>query len=204
MEYKLFDTPHSHDEAFYRNRDAADHIHQRDHKPRLLAVLDELKQIVTDEDTIADFGCGNGGLIREIEKLMDNRIWGYDLSPKNVQDAENKESHNVKLVDFVNDPTIEYPDIAICSETIEHLVNPDMFLLKLKEKGVKKAIFSTPGYETIDFHAPFHLWVWTDDSFKEVFERTGWTVDKFYLHESPDYGHRGFQIAVISRGKDNV
>lgn len=172
---KTFEQPHSHDAEWYKDRELADHINQGDHRPRLMQVLEYLKDIVHPHDSICDFGCGNGGLIREIRKEMPNTIWGYDLQPSNVEDAKEKNTP-VFYSDFINEDC-NYPDIAICTEVLEHLVDPDAFLQKLKLNGVRVIIASSPDYETADFHAPFHLWVFTENSYKEMFEQNGWIVD---------------------------
>jgi 2-polyprenyl-3-methyl-5-hydroxy-6-metoxy-1,4-benzoquinol methylase len=92
MRYKTFDNPHSHDTEWYLNRESADHINENGHRPRLLKVQEYLLELVKNnvEYTICDFGCGNGGLMREIESKISNEIWGYDLCPANVKDANKK------------------------------------------------------------------------------------------------------------------
>lgn len=180
--FKLFEdgNPHSHDAAFYEPLDVADHINQElgGHRFRLMQTLSQLKEVIKPNDTICDFGCGNGGLIREIEKILPNRVWGYDLLPANVRDAEKKGNTNIMYYDFILDSNkiVEYPSVAICTEVLEHLVDPDAFLLKLRHNGVKTILASSPFYETPTYHAPGHLWVFTEDSYKEMFEQTGWIV----------------------------
>jgi hypothetical protein len=180
MRYKTFIVPHSHDMEFYKDIELADHINQHDHRPRLMNVLEYIVQLASQDGrlTICDFGCGNGGLIREIESKISNRIWGYDLLPANVKDAHSKgNSQNVTYKDFVTDETgIEYPDIAICTEVLEHLVDPDAFLSKLLDKGVQCIVASSPDYESPNYHAPFHLWVFNGDSYKDMFDKAGWNV----------------------------
>lgn len=187
MQYKLFDQPHSHDLEFYNGREMADHINQSDHRPRLLSVLEEVIQLLNlhPKYSVSDLGCGNGGLLELIP--TDNK-WGYDLAQSNVADAKAK-GRNVTLKDFVNED-IEIGQIVIMTETLEHLVDPHGFLKDLKEAGVKHIVASTPAYETEAFHAPFHLWVWTDDSFTKIFTDAGWKIDKYYKNQ--------FQFVVAS------
>jgi 2-polyprenyl-3-methyl-5-hydroxy-6-metoxy-1,4-benzoquinol methylase len=194
MRYKTFDQPHSHDAEWYKGRELADHINQDNHRPRLMQVLEYLTQIVGDDSeiTIADFGCGNGGLIREIESKLPNKIWGYDLQPTNIEDAIQKgNSENIKYLDFINE-SIEFPDIAIATEVLEHLVDPDAFIKRLLDNGVKYIIASSPDYETPTYHAPFHLWVFNGDSYKEMFVTSGWDV---ILH------HKDYFQYIIAKGK---
>ncbi len=180
MRYKAFVVPHSHDADFYRDIELADHINQDGHRPRLMQVLDYITQLTSDDDqlTICDFGCGNGGLIREIESKIPNKIWGYDLLPANVTDAHVKgNTNNITYKDFITDVEgIQYPDVAICTEVLEHLVDPDAFLNRLLENNVQCVVASSPDYETPNYHASFHLWVFNGDSYKEMFEQVGWKV----------------------------
>lgn len=177
MEYKLFNTPHSHDANFYSDRAMADHINQGDHRPRLLQVADEVLELskLSEIKTIGDFGCGNGGLIDYLSDKVDQGVYGYDLQPSNVEFAKSK-GRNVSLKNFIEEE-VKYPDLLICTETLEHLVDPHGFL-KAASKKSNYIVASTPGYETESFHAPFHLWVWTDDSFKDIFK--DWKVLKYY------------------------
>jgi len=177
--YKTFDQPHSHDAEWYKDREVADHINQEGHRPRLMQVLDFLTQILEQHPkmSICDFGCGNAGLIREIEARVPNQIWGYDLCPANVEDAVAKgNKDNVFYKDFIIDSDIAYPEIAICTEVLEHLVDPDTFIKKLLDNGVKYVIASSPDYETPSYHAPFHLWVFNGDSYMDMFIDAGWDV----------------------------
>ena len=186
-EYKIFEQPHSHDEAFYADREMADHINQSDHRPRLMQVLEYVANILKDhpEYSVVDLGCGNGGLL---ELIPTENKWGYDLQPSNVAYAKAK-GRPVDLLNFVEgEPKLG--DIVIMTETLEHLVDPHGFLAKLKEKGVKWVVASTPAYETLEFHAPFHLWIWSDSSFGDMFRNSGWTVD---IHEV-----QFFQFVVAS------
>jgi trans-aconitate methyltransferase len=179
MRYKTFDTPHSHDAEWYKDREVADHINQEGHRPRLMQVKNYVLDLVKTDDsiTIADFGCGNGGLMREIEKSLPyNKIWGYDLCPANVDDSHQKgNANNIKYLDFVNED-VDFPHIAICTEVLEHLVDPDAFIKRLLDNGVEYIVASSPDYETPTYHAPFHLWVFNGDSYKEMFEQQGWGV----------------------------
>lgn len=195
MRYKTFDQPHSHDAEWYKDREAVDHINQAGHRPRLMQVKHYLSQILSNNlelKTVCDWGCGNGGLIREIEAEIANvNIWGYDLCPANVVDAESRGSKNIIYTDFINDNNVQYSDIAICTEVLEHLVDPDAFIKKLLDNNTKYIIASSPDYETPSYHAPFHLWVFNGNSYAEMFTNVGWNVQ---IHHK-DY----FQYIVASK-----
>jgi len=193
MRYKTFDKPHSHDAEWYMSRESADHINQSNHRPRLLKALNMLIELVGENKdyTICDFGCGNGGLIRTIEQHLKNKIWGYDLCPANVNDSILKGSKNIFYKDFIIQNDLDYPDIAICTEVLEHLVDPDTFLKKLLNNNVKYIIASSPDYETPTHYEPYHLWVFNGNSYREMFESIGFHVLK---HE-----RIGFQFILAKK-----
>lgn len=181
MRTKTFDKPHSHDAEWYKDRELADHINQAGHIPRLYNAYSLLEELMEQEEikTIADFGCGNGGLMRKIkENFPSVEIWGYDLAPSNVKDALSKGS-DVTLKDFVIESDLKYSEVVICTEVLEHLVDPDAFLKKLLDNGVKYVIASSPNYETPTDHEEYHLWVFQGNSYADMFTEVGWDVVKF-------------------------
>jgi 2-polyprenyl-3-methyl-5-hydroxy-6-metoxy-1,4-benzoquinol methylase len=184
MRTKTFDKPHSHDAEWYKDREAVDHINQAQHQPRLFNALELLNEILATEpiESVADFGCGNGGLMRQIKSgNPDLNIWGYDLCPANVEQAKERGS-DVELVDFVLESDLKYPQVVICTEILEHLVDPDAFLKKLLDNGVKYVVASSPNYETPTNHEEYHLWVFEGESYAEMFDEVGWEVVKHEKH----------------------
>ena len=81
--YKLFDQPKFHDEAFYQDREVADHIHEVGHRERLMRALHDVLYILDIDKrakTVADFGCGNGGMLRELrQRRPDVKSWGSTI-----------------------------------------------------------------------------------------------------------------------------
>lgn len=184
MRTKTFDKPHSHDAEWYKDREAVDHINQAPHQPRLFNALELLNEILATEsiESVADFGCGNGGLMRQIKiGNPDLNIWGYDLCPANVEQAKERGS-DVELVDFVLESNLKYPQVVICTEVLEHLVDPDAFLKKLLDNGVKYVVASSPNYETPTSHEEYHLWVFQGNSYADMFTDIGWEVVKHEKH----------------------
>jgi hypothetical protein len=62
-------------------------------------------------------------------------------------------------------------DLFICSETIEHLDDPEATLLKIRAK-TKAIIITTPDSETDDKN-PQHYWGWDSTGVQELLEATG-------------------------------
>ena len=186
MEFKFFDKPHSHDQAFYDTRRVSDHIHEMGHRGRLLETVELVSDLLENEigeqgdlDSIADWGCGNGGLLHELNKRFPEvEMWGYDLSPLAVQFGKEKYGVNISQLDITSGlPKIA--KIVVLTETLEHLVDPHR-LLRRMEFGAF-VVASVPAFETPENHYEYHLRSWTEDSFAHLFSRNGWDVRKHYV-----------------------
>ena len=75
-EFRMFDKPdytngRPGDAAWYANREVSDHIHEPGHRERLLQAAELIQSVLplTNEGTVADYACGNGGLLHELKKL---------------------------------------------------------------------------------------------------------------------------------------
>ena len=186
MEFKLFGTPQFHDEAWYENREAADHIHEPLHRIRLLESLKIIYHIIVREDleltTLADWGAGNGGLLSEFGRNPHNmKFWGYDLCPKNVAYGNEHYHVDLKLMNIVEGDPVP-ADIVVLTELLEHLLSPHDLLDRLlhPEPQTRWIVASTPGFEDFQNHYEYHLWAWTGDSFAQMFTRAGWIVKRHF------------------------
>ena len=113
---------------------------------------------------VADLSCGNGAI--PLEVAGDGRAW-------------------VTLGDYAPGwpitgplettlPSIEPVDLYICSETLEHLDNPDHVLALIADKA-HRLILSTPLGETSDGN-PEHYWGWDHDGIGSMLAATGWST----------------------------
>ena len=109
-----------------------------------LEVYKRAKDLVEKNDyhSIIDYGCGSG--YKLIKYFKDYNTCGIDLSP--TYEYLTKEYPNrkwLRLGDF--DPSHLSGDIVICSDVIEHVLNPDELINDIKQiKNVNYYIFSTP------------------------------------------------------------
>lgn len=188
MEFKLFTKPKYHDEAWYRDREQADHIHQEGHRERLIEAVERVEQLYKEAFgglNVCDLGCGNGGLLKTLrDRNPDMELHGYDLCPDNVKHAQNVYGVSVQLEDFTNPlrwPNLELGGIVVLTEVLEHLVEPHRLIEMLRRHpGVRFIVASSPAAETPAHHYEFHIWAWTGDSYAKMFERAGWKIDRHY------------------------
>lgn len=128
--------------------------------------------------SIIDFGCGSA--FKLIKYLNEYNTTGIDVSPTYEFLKEKYPNGNwLKFGDF--DMNSLSADIVICSDVIEHVLNPDELLNNIKKiQNVKYIFISTPDRNLIPtekFGPPFnptHIREW---SFEELEEYVGTHFD---------------------------
>lgn len=191
MEVRFFDpgtVPECTTRGWYAGRERAPHLEQAGHRGRLELAADMVRDAIRDHNarTLSDMGAGDGGLL----SLLRNEIeaWGYDLMPENVEAAQNERHVNVTLADF-RLPGVEYGDVAVFTEVLEHLIDPHALLRACPSRIV---VASSPDGETEQAHYEFHTWGWDMAGYRVLVERAGYRVLR---HESI-----GFQVLLAVRG----
>ena len=174
MEWKLFNgtNPEFAKADWYQDIESAHHLEEDHHRDRLLAAFDMVNvAIKMGGRTVVDLGCGDGGLL---QLLKENNIksWGYDLMPKNIDYSVNVRGVDARYTDFKNDE-IEYADIAVMTEVLEHLEDPHGTVKNIPSKFL---IASSPYNETDQHHYEFHLWAWDNQGYKDLIVQGGYEV----------------------------
>lgn len=176
MEWKLFNGDHSEfvTPEWYSDREAAHHLEEYGHSERLAKAAEFVKiaRRMYGANTVSDLGCGDGGLL-SLLRPEEVTAWGYDLSPNNVNYAQGVRGVDAKLTDFSKDAQIEYGDITIMTEVLEHVINPHEILASIPSKFV---VVSSPYGETGDAHYEFHLWAWDLEGYAEMVKGAGFDI----------------------------
>jgi hypothetical protein len=118
-----------------------------------------------------DLGCGDGGLL-QLLKESNVPSWGYDLMPNNIEHAVNVRGVDARFTNFISDD-IEYADVAVMTETLEHMEDPHQVVRDLPSKYL---IASSPYNESDQSHYEFHLWAWDSDGYDELIRQGGYTI----------------------------
>ena len=134
-----------------------DHTQWSDHRLRVQMTI-AFASWFKDVKTIADLSAGDATIINSLE--ADTRYIG-DFAPA------------YDFVGVVDDTLDEIPkvDLFICSETIEHLDNPEATLAKIRAK-TRYLIVTTPIGESND-NNPQHYWGWDEAGVKELLVGAG-------------------------------
>lgn len=174
MEWKLFSgkNPEFARPEWYENIASAHHLEELHHRERLFAAKELVKQAIKlGGKSVVDLGCGDGGLL-QILKEDSITSWGYDLMPTNIDYAINVRKVDARYTDF-NSNDIDYADIAIMTEVLEHMEDPHSIVKNLPSKYL---VASSPYNETDLSHYEFHLWAWDEEGYEELLRQGGYRI----------------------------
>lgn len=109
--------------------------------------------------SVADLSCGNAAIARSLG--MDTVILG---------DFAAGYEHRGPIEDTIGQ--IPAVDLFVCSETVEHLDDPDAVLRKIRAKA-RHLVLSTPIDEADDGN-PEHYWGWGTADVGDMLQAAGW------------------------------
>jgi hypothetical protein len=190
MEWQLFPEgtiPEYTTPEWYAGRERAPHLEQEPHKWRLeTAARFAVEKVIERGAAVVDLGAGDGGLLSLVRDRLIGLGWsarfcyGYDLQESNVAGALER-GVPVGLLDVVSDfDRIKWPVgpvTAVCTEMLEHLVDPYGFLAKVA-RHADYLVASSPVTETGRDHYEFHTWAWDFEGYEALLERSGFAVLK--------------------------
>lgn len=177
-EWRLFDegtVPEYTEPAWYDGREHAPHLEQREHRDRLMATATLVAQAAFQYglSKVVDLGSGDGGLLSLLGPAFD--AWGYDLMPANL-DVAKARGVDVRYGNVLSDD-IDWADIAVCTEMLEHLVDPHGFVATIA-KHCKVLVCSSPRLETGSDHYEFHTWAWDLEGYRNLLQANGFEVKR--------------------------
>jgi 2-polyprenyl-3-methyl-5-hydroxy-6-metoxy-1,4-benzoquinol methylase len=138
-------------------------------------------------NTVLDYGCGSG--FKLLKYFKDHKYTGIDLDE--TIKLINKENF-LSINDF--NFNISSYDLVICSDVIEHVIDPDIILNNIKKINCKFIIFSTPdrnllyNKDSILFFGPpkniAHIREWTFSEFNLYISNNGFEIIKHFISNS--------------------
>jgi 2-polyprenyl-3-methyl-5-hydroxy-6-metoxy-1,4-benzoquinol methylase len=124
--------------------------------------------------SIADMSCGSGDIARRVAKYSGIEPMLGDLGPGYPYRGTLQETV----------PQLPMVDLFICTETVEHLDDPDADLALIRQH-CKVLLLSTPvdEDEAVDGAVPAdgHYWVWSREGVEEMLGKAGFRVIAFNM-----------------------
>lgn len=156
----------------YKHRDSYHHyddMEATDEWQESVYLKSKMEAVEKKFNTILDIGCGSGFKLRK--HFKNNKTIGLELE-QNVKQLKEKYPESVWEVSDFNKKIEEKVDLIICSDVIEHLVNPDELLNFIYNIDFKVCVMSTPDRDVIygkDFKGPpknsAHVREWNKEEF---------------------------------------
>jgi hypothetical protein len=143
------------------------HTNFHDHLVRVDVTIAVARWLMKHGDVVADLSCGDAAIMHQLGREFDlrTRFLG-DLAPGYPITGPIEET-----VDRLDDNSV---NLFICSETIEHLNDPDDVLKKIRMK-TQRLVLSTPVGNT-DPGNPEHVWAWDRDDVEAMLTAAGFGV----------------------------
>lgn len=151
------------------------HDHRRwpDHRLRVTATVDvarwmlhpRIDEVPAAAGRAADLSCGNGAILNAVPAAV--RYFG-DFAP------------GWEYTGPIEQTISELPrdvDLFICSETIEHLHDPDGVLKQIRGRA-RTLVLSTP-VDAFDDPNPEHYWAWSRDDVEQMLTAAGFTTQVY-------------------------
>ncbi|MFJ2626888.1 methyltransferase domain-containing protein [Streptomyces sp. NPDC087532] len=171
-------------------------------------------------DVVIDIGCGRAGKLASLAyeypawsyigvDFGDNLVWCRDNHPFGEWIEVDLESAERLPVD----PALVRRSIVVCSDVIEHLVNPVPALSLIRGlllEGSAAAVLSTParecrsGYDTPGPpRNPSHVREWASDEFQALLEASGFEIHHAGLTRSDDASN-GMSTQLVLVGAEEA
>lgn len=150
-------------------------IYGRGHDVRVKATIEIAKDMVREigASTGGDLSCGNGAILK-----------GLQLNTKYFGDFAPSYQFTGPLEQTINEmPNV---DIYICSETLEHLDDPQ-YALELIRPKTRGLILSTP-IECWEDENPEHYWAYDREGVESMMIKAGFTPNIFLFLDTQVFG----------------
>lgn len=141
-------------------------------------------------NSVADVGCGVGEKMQKFIAPLGVDVVGIDL-PESVAIAKKRFGDMFVADNFENEvPAVSKKyDLVICSDVIEHMVNPDHLLNYIKRitHSDSYSIFSTPerdyhrGFDCTTSEKPEHIREWNTLELKTYLENRGFIIKEHFM-----------------------
>ncbi len=161
---------------------------------------DHISEMVVEGDVIVDVGCGDASLLKYLTDKTKSRGIGVDMSEPILENAKKIgiETLTIDITKIDNLGQLPEADYIMGLEILEHMPNPEEFIMAVRKKVRKGMIFSFPntGYYAHRvrllfgsfplqwiLHPSEHLRYWTVRDARFWVASLGFKMDKIILYQ---------------------
>lgn len=161
---------------------AAPHDHSRwpDHVLRVERTI-EVARSIGPVESVADLSCGSAAVANAVDA---RRVILGDLAPG--YDYQGPIEETLEQIPHVH--------LYVCTETLEHLDDPDAVLKQIRDKA-KTLLLSTPIDNWADPNEE-HYWSWSRFGIERMLAAAGWTVERFEVLDFTDQGPWFYRFGI--------
>jgi len=154
-----------------------DHWLFKDHLTRVTKTIEVANRHLKDASEIADLSCGDASIAKRLEhENFDIRLFLGDYAPGY--------KFTGPIEQTIDD--IGFVDMFICSETLEHLIDPDRVLAQIRNH-TDFLILSTPVGEQLEDNKE-HIWQWEREDVEDMLHKATFTpIEYVGLEMRPQY-----------------
>lgn len=161
-----------------------DHTRWPDHVERVAETIHRLDRFagMVGAHTVADLSAGDGAILNGSQHPWRRRILGDITGPAGPIERSL--------------PLLKPVDMFVCSETLEHVQDPDALLAGIRAKS-RHLLLTTPCNEQDDSN-PEHYWSWDTSDVLAMLKAAGWSWCWVGLFTPRSVTHYTFQIWTCS------
>jgi hypothetical protein len=205
-EYRLFPentVPEFTTLEFFERHPRIAHEHQAGFEERTELATREVIDLVQSRRlaSVVDLGCDDGELLSRVrDELPHLELRGYTAGAQSAEFARER-GLDVRRTDFLT-ADIEWGDVTVMTEVLEHLLDPHSFLKRVESPYL---VASSPSAETDEWHYEHHAWAWDVAGYRVLLEDAGWHVLELLERDATPAVHCGqlrpqrFQVIAARR-----
>jgi hypothetical protein len=156
----------------YDHTDWPDHVERVAYTARLLRAM--------SPHNVADLSCGDGAVVG-MAQLSDIAFLGDYTGGRDFTGPIERTIEEIPPV-----------DVFVCSETLEHIEDPDALLRAIRGKA-RRLLLTTPCGES-DARNPQHYWGWDTSDLDAMLAAAGWTARDVTLFTAESNAYYTFQV----------
>ena len=185
--------------------------HEEDSAWKAAHIVGLLKNYDLEPRTVAEIGCGTGGVLLELVAKLGSNVqgFGYEISPQAYALAKPRETDQVRF--FCDTPLTELVgsvDLVLVIDVIEHLEDYFTFLREVRPIGRYK-VFHIPldlSAQAVCRGKPLmkwrddvgHIHYFIKDTALAALEETGYRIlGHFYTNTALDLPNRGWRAQLL-------